>query len=302
MLRAAPTGWRAHRGTSSLRTTSPSGRRPLGFDVSTQEFEYDLDFLADFEAPVLSVVGGPEFVAGIAGATLGGDFGSMFKSTAYGTDITAPVWAIDLVLPPGPVPNTSTSGCEAADYAGVPAGAIILVQRGTCTFAQKFTLADASAGRGDGVHQRGPARPDRAVVVQLRRAGYSDVRRHGRHRDDAVERRAERRHRADSPVQDRLAPWHVHHAQRDRRDDDGRCQQRDRGRGAPRLGRRGPGYQRQRLRFVGDPRDRRADDEGEPAQQGAIHLVRRRGVRVARLGGIRGEPDGRASGHRSRRC
>ena len=95
-------------------------------------------------APVLSVVGGPEFIAGIAGATLGGDFGSMFKSTAYGTDITAPVWAIDLVLPPGPVPNTSTSGCEAADYAGVPAGAIILVQRGTCTFAQKFALADAS--------------------------------------------------------------------------------------------------------------------------------------------------------------
>ncbi len=115
-----------------------------GFDVSIQEFEYDLDFLADFEAPVLSVVGGPEFIAGIAGATLGGDFGSMFKSTAYGTDITAPVWAIDLVLPPGPVPNTSTSGCEAADYAGVPAGAIILVQRGTCTFAQKFALADAS--------------------------------------------------------------------------------------------------------------------------------------------------------------
>jgi hypothetical protein len=68
----------------------------------------------------------------------------MFKSTPYATDITAPVWAVDLVLPPGPLPNTSTSGCEAADYAGVPAGAIIIVQRGTCTFAQKFTLADAS--------------------------------------------------------------------------------------------------------------------------------------------------------------
>jgi hypothetical protein len=113
-----------------------------GFDVSVQEFEYVLNFLADFEAPVLSVVGGREFVAGIAGASLGGDFGSMYKSTAYGTDITAPVWAIDLVF--SPVPNTSTSGCEAADYAGVPPGAIILVQRGTCTFAQKFTLADAS--------------------------------------------------------------------------------------------------------------------------------------------------------------
>jgi hypothetical protein len=115
-----------------------------GLDVSIEEFEYELDFLADFEAPVLSVVDGPEFVGGIAGASPGGDFGSMFKSTPYGTDITAPVWAIDLVLPPGAAPNTSTSGCEAADYAGVPAGAIIIIQRGTCSFAQKFTLADAS--------------------------------------------------------------------------------------------------------------------------------------------------------------
>ncbi|HEX6256895.1 MAG TPA: M28 family metallopeptidase [Euzebyales bacterium] len=119
-----------------------------GYDVEVQEFEYDLSFLADWEAPILSVVGGTDFVAGIAGASLGGDFGSMFKSTTYGTDITAPVWAIDLVLPPGDAPNTSTSGCEASDYDGVPEGAIIIVQRGTCTFAQKFTLADASPAGG----------------------------------------------------------------------------------------------------------------------------------------------------------
>ena len=59
-------------------------------------------------------------------------------------DITAPVWAIDLALPAVGPPNTSTSGCQAADYAGVPVGAIIIVQRGTCTFAEKFALADAS--------------------------------------------------------------------------------------------------------------------------------------------------------------
>jgi hypothetical protein len=134
-----------------------------GFDVSVQEFEYDLTFLADFEPPVLSVVDGPEFVAGIAGASLGGDFGSMFKSTPYGTDITAPVWAIDLALPPG-APNTSTSGCEASDYAGMPAGAIILVQRGTCTFAQKFTLADAS-GAGAMVFINEGQAPDRTVPL-----------------------------------------------------------------------------------------------------------------------------------------
>ena len=115
-----------------------------GFNVEVQEFEYTLDFLADYEAPVLSIEGGTEFIGGIAGASLGGDFGSMFKSTPYSVDITAPVWAIDLALPAVGPPNTSTSGCEAADYAGVPAGAIIIVQRGTCGFAQKFLLADAS--------------------------------------------------------------------------------------------------------------------------------------------------------------
>ena len=70
-----------------------------GFDVEVQEFQYVLDFLADYEAPVLSIEGGTEFVGGIAGASLGGDFGSMFKSTSYSIDVTAPVWAIDLALP-----------------------------------------------------------------------------------------------------------------------------------------------------------------------------------------------------------
>jgi hypothetical protein len=31
---------------------------------------------------------------------------------------------VDLVLPPGPAPNSNTSGCEAADFAGFPAGAV----------------------------------------------------------------------------------------------------------------------------------------------------------------------------------
>ena len=115
-----------------------------GFDVEVQEFQYVLDFLADYEAPVLSIEGGTEFVGGIAGASLGGDFGSMFKSTSYSIDVTAPVWAIDLALPPVGPPNTSTSGCQDADYTGMPEGAIIIVQRGTCTFADKFLRADAS--------------------------------------------------------------------------------------------------------------------------------------------------------------
>ena len=120
-----------------------------GMNVSFQDFEYDLDFLADFTPPVLAVVsGGPatEFVPGIAGGELGGDFGSMYNSTS--TDVTAPVWAIDLNFDPAAPVNTSTSGCQSADYLGMPDGAIALVQRGTCTFAQKFRLADRSGAGG----------------------------------------------------------------------------------------------------------------------------------------------------------
>ena len=51
---------------------------------------------------------------------------------------------VDLVLPPGSAPNSNTSGCEAADFAGFPAGGIALMQRGTCGFAQKALNAQAA--------------------------------------------------------------------------------------------------------------------------------------------------------------
>ena len=63
-----------------------------------------------------------------------------FTGTGYG-DVTASVTAVDLQLGLG---NTSTSGCEAADFAGFPAGNIALVQRGTCTFAVKALNAQAA--------------------------------------------------------------------------------------------------------------------------------------------------------------
>ncbi|MBY5161920.1 M28 family metallopeptidase [Salsipaludibacter albus] len=94
-----------------------------GLDVTIQEFDYTLDFLADWQAPVLAVEGGAEFVGGIAGGQLGGDFGSMYNTGAYGVDVTAPVWAADLA-DGGP----TTSGCQAADFAGMPAGAIAVIQ------------------------------------------------------------------------------------------------------------------------------------------------------------------------------
>ena len=61
-------------------------------------------------------------------------------------DVTAALEAVDLVLPPGPTASTSTSGCEAEDFADFTAGNIALVQRGTCDFSVKAANAfDAGA-------------------------------------------------------------------------------------------------------------------------------------------------------------
>jgi len=63
-------------------------------------------------------------------------------ATVRGAPLTGAgaVTAVDLQLGLG---NTSTSGCEAADFAGFPEGNIALLQRGTCTFELKAENAAA---------------------------------------------------------------------------------------------------------------------------------------------------------------
>lgn len=73
--------------------------------------------------------------------TDGNDFQTMQYSGSG--DTTAPLWAVDLIVP-APGPGATTSGCEAADFAGMPAGAVALMQRGTCTFRVKAENARAA--------------------------------------------------------------------------------------------------------------------------------------------------------------
>jgi len=70
------------------------------------------------------------------------DFAIM--SYAGSGDVTGTVTPVDVVLPPGPTANTSTSGCETADFTGFPAGNVALLQRGTCEFAVKAQNAQAA--------------------------------------------------------------------------------------------------------------------------------------------------------------
>jgi Zn-dependent M28 family amino/carboxypeptidase len=51
---------------------------------------------------------------------------------------------VDLVLNPSGPANSSSSGCEPGDFAGLPAGAVALVQRGTCGFNVKVLNAQAA--------------------------------------------------------------------------------------------------------------------------------------------------------------
>jgi Zn-dependent M28 family amino/carboxypeptidase len=83
-----------------------------------------------------------------------------FTGTGYG-DVSANVTAVDINLVP---PRASTSGCEAADFAGFPAGHIALVQRGTCPFAAKALNAQAAGASAVIIFNQGNT-PDREPLI-----------------------------------------------------------------------------------------------------------------------------------------
>ena len=119
-----------------------------GYDVSVQPFEFLYN--ADVSPAVLRQLSpvAMSFVDGV-------DLASMTYSS--NGDVTAPVTAVDLVVPAPGAANGNTSGCEAADFAGFPAGTIALVQRGTCTFGQKVANATAAGASAVIVFNEGQA-------------------------------------------------------------------------------------------------------------------------------------------------
>jgi len=125
----------------------------VGYTVTNQSF--DFVFNADATPPVFQQVS-PAPASYVDGV----DFASMTYSP--NGDVTANVVAVDLTLPPTPAPS-STSGCEASDFAGFPAGAIAMVQRGTCTFEQKAVNAVAAGAAAVVVFNEG--QPGRTAAV-----------------------------------------------------------------------------------------------------------------------------------------
>ena len=75
----------------------------------------------------------------------------------------APVFPVGGIL--DPPTGGSTSGCAEADYAGV-SGKVALVQRGTCPFVDKWSLAQAAGATGVIIYNEGntPARQNPIFV------------------------------------------------------------------------------------------------------------------------------------------
>jgi Zn-dependent M28 family amino/carboxypeptidase len=106
-----------------------------GYQVTLQPF--DFPFFAEISPPEL---------AQVSPAAESYQAGEDFMTLGYSPsgDVTAPVEAVDLVLPTPSVTATITSGCEARDFAGFRRGHIALLQRGTCTFTQKAHNAETA--------------------------------------------------------------------------------------------------------------------------------------------------------------
>ena len=212
-----------------------------------------------------------------------------------GGDVTAPVTAVDLQLGPG---NTSTSGCEAADFAGFPAGNIALhparhlhvraqgrerrgrrrrgrrrhlqpgQQRRTVTDIPPVTLDRRQ-------HQRHPGRsaPPTPLGVELGR--------HAGPRDAGV-RRLPREIKTD--------------LQRARRDGRRRRRQRRDGRRPPRLGVEGPGINDNGSGSAAHPRGRRADaPRSSPTNKVRFAWWGAEESGLRRLRALRRQPDRRTS-------
>jgi Zn-dependent M28 family amino/carboxypeptidase len=114
-----------------------------GYDVDVQAFDYLAYQVVGPSALQQTAPGSINYVEDV-------DFGVIDQSDSG--DVTRAVTAVDLQLGLG---NTSTSGCEAADFAGFPAGNIALLQRGACTFELKAENAAAAGASGIVIFNQG---------------------------------------------------------------------------------------------------------------------------------------------------
>ncbi len=128
-----------------------------GYAPTVQEFQFayteENSELVRLSPNALTFVNGTDFVR------------NRFDSGTPEGEATGALVNVDLVLNPSGPANTSNSGCEAADFAGFPAGAVALVQRGTCGFNVKVLNAQAAGASAVIVMNEG--QPGRTGLVNM---------------------------------------------------------------------------------------------------------------------------------------
>jgi Zn-dependent M28 family amino/carboxypeptidase len=133
-----------------------------GYVVSEQEFEFPYFQLvsSSFE----QIAPNPTTYTLFDFATSTGDYDVMTYSGS-GSVVNAEVVATnDVIIPFPAAANTSTSGCEAEDFEDT-VGKVALIQRGTCTFADKAINAQAAGAVAVLIFNEGQPDLDRAGVV-----------------------------------------------------------------------------------------------------------------------------------------
>lgn len=108
-----------------------------GYDASVDYVAQtlrDAGFVVETPAFQVSSFSVRELALSVGGAPIAAEALGFSPSTPEG-GVTAPLHVLA---------QDATSGCEAADFAGLPAGAIAVVKRGTCTFAVKSQNASTA--------------------------------------------------------------------------------------------------------------------------------------------------------------
>ncbi|MDH3231290.1 MAG: M20/M25/M40 family metallo-hydrolase [Alphaproteobacteria bacterium] len=132
-----------------------------GYDVQVQAFDFQ-SFRPTGPSTLEQVA--PGFVTYAENT----DYNLMSQTDAG--DVTGLVTAVDFDLSPG---NASTSGCEAGDFAGFPAGDIALIQRGACTFQLKAENAAAAGAIGAIIFNQGNTEDRKGLIDGTLSSDYS---------------------------------------------------------------------------------------------------------------------------------
>jgi hypothetical protein len=123
-----------------------------GYDVHLQKYQFD--YYAYTGIPSMNV-NGTDLVLGTDWGP-GQSLGSMSGQTLTTVN--------NNVLPPTATPSSS-AGCDASNFGPEVSGHPVLIQRGTCTFAQKVANAKAAGATGVIIFNEGNTSPDRTGLL-----------------------------------------------------------------------------------------------------------------------------------------